>query len=159
MARNSALVLLALFALARESNADVGTFERLLLSSGSPAETAIMCAPMYHRFAGAVELALAEAVMQNKSPDEVRGLANSFFQNRYRWIALKEAAHGRGLEALLDRAYRETAGIGTHEFKRFREECVIGVNHFIHDTTEMEPILDNAIEAARTDLSIIVQGF
>ena len=43
------LILFTLFLFARQSDADVASFEALLSSSESPAETAIVCAPIYDK--------------------------------------------------------------------------------------------------------------
>jgi hypothetical protein len=151
------LIVFTLLSFARQSHADIVSFEALLSSSESPAETAIICAPIYDRFSAAMELALAEAVRRGANSDQTRGIANSFFQNRYRWVALKEAARKFGLDAGLDLAYNETADIGMDELTKFREECGVGVNQFIHGTAEMHVILLMSIDTARLDLWIIIK--
>ena len=150
------LILFTLFLFARQSDADVVSFEALLSSSESQAETAIVCAPIYDRVSAAMELALAEAVRRGANSDKTRGIGNSFLQNRYRWVALREAAHNLGLDARLDLAYHETAGIGMHELKKFRDERVVGVNKFIHSAAEMRVIPQRSIDAARRNLWIII---
>jgi hypothetical protein len=78
MAIRYLLIVFTLLLFARQSHADVVSFETLLSSSESPAETAIICAPIYDRVSAAMELALAEAVRRGANPDQTLGIANSF---------------------------------------------------------------------------------
>ena len=108
------------------------------------------------KISAAIELVLVEAVRRRANSDQTRGIGNSFFQNRYRWIALREAAHNLGIDARLDSAYYELAGIGMDELKKFRNECVVGVSQFVHGASEMRIILPISIDNARRDLRIII---
>jgi hypothetical protein len=53
--------------------------------------------------------------------------------------------------------YYESAGIGMHDLKKFRDECGVGVNEFIHDAAEMHVILQMSIDTSRRDLWIIIK--
>ena len=102
---------------------------KALAGSQTGVAKAVVCLPFIDRFRAAIHVMYGDA-LREKNSQKIKGLANSLFQNTYRYHFVEALMTENRLDDLYDQAYMKSAGIRD---RQTISPCYALINEMLED--------------------------